>query len=198
MSPSLARSSSRVSNLAKRYSSPPSAVDSYNTVPSAPRPFPITHHSNSMQPLSGRSFEATSPYNEFGAPQEPRSPWSSQPRSSSSTYGSPPTTSDTSRPLPVPQPRSYTRQPLPSTGTGLDDSTEPHSSICACDSCSKVKYGSARGGGLRDTSQEEESRMQKELRGPAQRGEYRSPPFSEGRSEASVFEIELLVGRFDF
>ncbi|ORY76296.1 hypothetical protein BCR35DRAFT_305969 [Leucosporidium creatinivorum] len=167
VSPSLARSSSRVSNLAKRYSSPPtSAIETYNTLPTSPRPIPTHHHSNSMQPLSARSYEASSPYNEFGAPQKPRSPWSSsQPRSSWSTYGSPPATSGASRPLPVPQHRSYTLQPLPSSGTGLDDlPAEPHSSICACETCTQVKYGSARGGGLRDMSKEEEGRLQKGFR----------------------------------
>lgn len=122
-----------------------------------------------MQPLTGgRDHDpSAASYDEFGAAsnEQPRSPWSpsTQPRSTSSSsnpYGSPPS----SRPLPRPQARSYTRQPLPPPSPSAAQAEEqPHSSVCACEQCTLVKYGSTKAGS--GTSKEEEGRLQREFRG---------------------------------
>jgi hypothetical protein len=153
MPSTLPRSNSRVSNLAKRYSSPPTSTfephTTYASSPASARPPPVHSHSQSMQPLSGgRPYEAsTIALNEFGQRSAPEH-WSRS-TGGSSTYGSPPSAG--SRPLPQPT-SSYTRQSLPSD--------EPHSSICACESCTHNNYLSGAAG----TTQEEEGRLQKEFR----------------------------------
>ncbi|KAL8292535.1 hypothetical protein RQP46_001147 [Phenoliferia psychrophenolica] len=132
------RSSSRVSNLAQRYSQPPPTAA---PTPASAAPRPTHRYSHSMQPVGSSGSSSTRPfdmstssssrggggYDEFGARDQ-------------SAFGSPPLSGPGQRPSYTDRDRPYSRQSLPPppsngvyssspTRMGMGDEEE-HSDIC--------------------------------------------------------------------
>ncbi|GAA5958256.1 hypothetical protein JCM3765_004770 [Sporobolomyces pararoseus] len=157
------RSNSRVSQLAKRYSSPP---DPIHPSSSSSYTFSKSNEESSQQqqrrpPLPTPTIRSSSSSSVSFQPSRTTNSYTPQPQTSPSS----PSSQSLGLNFPHTRPHPQLLPTIPSASSGSTEShassSEPHPSFCACQSCTFLHYSH---NGKEELTKLEEERLQKELR----------------------------------